>query len=47
MISCPRDTPGVDGPAGHEVFGNTDSSHGGHAEITFTDVRVRPPTSSR
>ncbi len=22
------------------VFGNTDGSHGGHADITFTDVRV-------
>jgi acyl-CoA dehydrogenase len=23
-----------------KVFGNSDSSHGGHAEITFSDVRV-------
>jgi acyl-CoA dehydrogenase len=40
MILVPRDTPGVTVHRGMKVFGNTDSSHGGHAEITFTDVRV-------
>jgi acyl-CoA dehydrogenase len=40
MILVPRETPGVTVHRGMKVFGNTDSSHGGHAEITFTDVRV-------
>jgi acyl-CoA dehydrogenase len=40
MILVPRDTSGVTVHRGMKVFGNTDSSHGGHAEITFTDVRV-------
>jgi acyl-CoA dehydrogenase len=40
MILVPRDTPGVTIRRGMLVFGNSDSSHGGHAEITFTDVRV-------
>ena len=40
MILVPRDTPGIDVKRGMRVFGNTDQSHGGHAEIAFTDVRV-------
>ena len=40
MILVPRDTPGVKVLRGMRVFGNTDGSHGGHAEITFEDVRV-------
>jgi acyl-CoA dehydrogenase len=40
MILVPRDTPGVKVARGMRVFGNTDGSHGGHADITFTDVRV-------
>jgi acyl-CoA dehydrogenase len=40
MILVPRDTPGITVHRGMRVFGNSDASHGGHAEITFTDVRV-------
>jgi acyl-CoA dehydrogenase len=40
MILVPRDTPGVTVHRGVTVFGYTDGSHGGHAEISFTDVRV-------
>ncbi len=40
MILVPRNTPGVDVKRGMTVFGYDDGSHGGHAEITFTDVRV-------
>ena len=40
MILVPRDTPGVDIKRGMRVFGFSDGSHGGHAEIQFTDVRV-------
>jgi acyl-CoA dehydrogenase len=40
MILVPRDTPGITVHRGTRVFGNTDAAHGGHAEITFTDVRV-------
>ena len=40
MILVPRDTPGVNVKRGMRVFGYTDGSHGGHAEISFTDVRV-------
>jgi acyl-CoA dehydrogenase len=40
MILVPRDTPGVNVSRGMRVFGNTDGSHGGHADIRFTDVRV-------
>jgi acyl-CoA dehydrogenase len=36
----PRNTPGVDIQRGMTVFGYTDGTHGGHAEIVFTDVRV-------
>jgi acyl-CoA dehydrogenase len=40
MILVPRRTPGVDVKRGMTVFGYDDGQHGGHAEITFTDVRV-------
>ena len=40
MILVPRDTPGVTVHRGMHVFGYADGPHGGHAEITFSDVRV-------
>jgi acyl-CoA dehydrogenase len=40
MILVPRDTPGVDVRRGMRVFGYTDGTHGGHAEVDFTDVHV-------
>jgi acyl-CoA dehydrogenase len=40
MILVPRDTPGVEIRRGMRVFGYTDGTHGGHAEIDFTDVHV-------
>jgi acyl-CoA dehydrogenase len=40
MILVPRDTLGVQVERGLNVFGFTDSGHGGHAEIVFDDVRV-------
>jgi acyl-CoA dehydrogenase len=40
MILVPRETPGVTVHRGMTVFGYTDGPHGGHAEISFTDVRV-------
>ncbi|MDQ2875128.1 MAG: acyl-CoA dehydrogenase family protein [Actinomycetota bacterium] len=40
MILVPRDTPGVTVKRGLRVFGFTDGTHGGHAEIEFKDVRV-------
>jgi acyl-CoA dehydrogenase len=40
MILVPRDTPGVTIKRGMLVFGFTDGTHGGHAEIEFADVRV-------
>ncbi|GAA5126485.1 acyl-CoA dehydrogenase family protein [Haloechinothrix salitolerans] len=40
MILVPRDTPGVEINRGMTVFGYDDADHGGHAEMTFTDVRV-------
>ncbi|ASW54226.1 acyl-CoA dehydrogenase family protein [Plantactinospora sp. KBS50] len=40
MILVPRDTPGVTVRRGMTVFGYSDAAHGGHAEITFEDVRV-------
>ncbi|WP_280490340.1 acyl-CoA dehydrogenase family protein [Nocardia farcinica] len=40
MILVPRETPGVVIERGMEVFGYDDHEHGGHAEMTFTDVRV-------
>jgi acyl-CoA dehydrogenase len=40
MICVPPGTPGVNIKRSMRVFGFTDSTHGGHAEIEFTDVRV-------
>jgi acyl-CoA dehydrogenase len=40
MILVPRDTPGVKVVRGISVFGFDDASHGGHAEVEFTDVSV-------
>jgi acyl-CoA dehydrogenase len=40
MILVPRDTPGVRVARGISVFGFDDASHGGHAEVEFTDVTV-------
>ncbi len=40
MILVPRDTPGVAVRRGMHVFGYTDGTHGGHAEIEFSGVRV-------
>jgi acyl-CoA dehydrogenase len=40
QILVERDRPGVVVKRGMEVFGYDDRSHGGHAEIVFTDVRV-------
>ncbi|WP_410812330.1 acyl-CoA dehydrogenase family protein [Micromonospora sp. 067-2] len=40
MVLVPRDTPGVTVRRGMTVFGYTDGTHGGHAEIDFVDVRV-------
>ncbi len=40
MVLVPRDTPGLEIRRGMEVFGYDDHSHGGHAELTLTDVRV-------
>ena len=40
MILVPRDTPGVTVERGLRVFGFTDGSHGGHAEVEFRDTRV-------
>ncbi len=40
QILVPADTPGVNIKRGMHVFGYTDGTHGGHAEVVFTDVRV-------
>ncbi|HVW43142.1 MAG TPA: acyl-CoA dehydrogenase family protein [Amycolatopsis sp.] len=40
QILVPRDTPGVTARRGMKVFGYDDSSHGGHAEVVFDNVRV-------
>jgi acyl-CoA dehydrogenase len=40
MILVPRDTPGLTIKRGMTVFGYDDGDHGGHAEMTFEDVRV-------
>lgn len=40
MILVPRDTPGVDVVRPLTVFGYDDRDHGGHAEVTFDEVRV-------
>jgi len=40
MILVPPDTPGINIKRGTHVFGFTDGTHGGHAEIVFDQVRV-------
>ena len=40
QILVPRDTPGITVKRGMMVFGYTDGSHGGHAEVIFDNVRV-------
>jgi acyl-CoA dehydrogenase len=40
MICVPSDAPGVTIKRSMRVFGFTDSTHGGHAEVEFRDVRV-------
>jgi acyl-CoA dehydrogenase len=40
MVCVPRDTPGITVKRGMHVFGYTDGTHGGHAEVIFEDVRV-------
>ena len=40
MILVPRDLPGVEITRGMQVLGYDDHDHGGHAEMSFTDVRV-------
>ncbi|HEY7484235.1 MAG TPA: acyl-CoA dehydrogenase family protein [Streptosporangiaceae bacterium] len=40
QILVPRDTPGITVHRGLHVFGYSDGTHGGHAEISFSDVRV-------
>ncbi|WP_240136417.1 acyl-CoA dehydrogenase family protein [Streptomyces sp. MUM 178J] len=40
MILVPRDTPGLEIKRGTEVLGYDDRDHGGHAELSFDDVRV-------
>jgi acyl-CoA dehydrogenase len=40
MICVPREAAGVTVRRGITVFGYTDGTHGGHAEITFEGVRV-------
>ena len=40
MILVPPDTPGVEIRRGMHVFGYTDGTHGGHAEVVFDHVRV-------
>jgi len=40
MVLVPRDTPGLEIHRGMEVYGYDDHEHGGHAELSFTDVRV-------
>jgi acyl-CoA dehydrogenase len=40
QILVPRNTPGVEVKRGMNVFGYTDGTHGGHAEVFFRDVRV-------
>jgi acyl-CoA dehydrogenase len=40
MIIVPRDTAGVHVRRGMHVFGYTDGTHGGHAEVEFIDAAV-------
>ena len=44
MILVPRDTPGVSIIRGMEILGYDDHEHGGHAEMSFSDVRVPAAT---
>jgi len=44
MILVPRDTPGLQIERGLDVFGYDDREHGGHAQLTFSNVRV--PTTN-
>jgi acyl-CoA dehydrogenase len=40
MILVPREAPGLSIHRGMDVFGFDDHEHGGHAELSFTDLRV-------
>jgi len=40
MVLVPRDTPGLEVIRGMEILGYDDHNHGGHAEMSLTDVRV-------
>ncbi|MGH8776833.1 MAG: acyl-CoA dehydrogenase family protein [Jiangellaceae bacterium] len=40
MVLVPRDTPGVELRRSTSVFGYADTSHGGHADVDFSSVRV-------
>jgi acyl-CoA dehydrogenase len=40
MVLVPRDTPGLEVKRAMHVLGYDDHHHGGHAELSFTDVRV-------
>ena len=40
MILVERDTPGLEIHRGMQVLGYDDHEHGGHAELSFVDVRV-------
>lgn len=40
MLLVPRDTPGLTVERGLSVMGFWDETHGGHAEVTFDNVRV-------
>ncbi|MFI6286249.1 acyl-CoA dehydrogenase family protein [Streptomyces sp. NPDC051018] len=40
MVLVPRDTPGLEVRRAMRVYGYEDHWHGGHAEVSFDDVRV-------
>jgi acyl-CoA dehydrogenase len=40
MVLVPRETPGLEIHRGMDVYGYHDHEHGGHAELSFTDVRI-------
>lgn len=40
ILLVPKDTPGLRVVRGLSVYGFTDASHGGHAEVAFEDVKV-------
>jgi acyl-CoA dehydrogenase len=40
VVLVPRDTPGIEVRRGLSVLGFRDAAHGGHGEVTLTDVRV-------